>query len=100
MSPRAPPPAATAASRGFAPKAEAAPAALPQPKSPPVRGRASLIGTQYAHRFRLRVFHRLLRRLGAGQRRLDAVVERLGDALIVVSRQFRDSIFELVARHG
>ena len=46
----------------------------------------------------LRVLHRLLRRLGAGQRRLQAVVERLGDALVLVRRELRHRELELVAR--
>ncbi len=45
------------------------------------------------------VLHRLLRRLGAGKRRLQAVVERLGDALVVMGGKLGDRILQLVARH-
>ena len=46
----------------------------------------------------LRVLHRLLGRLRAGERRLQAVVERLGDALVVVRRQLGHRVLQLVAR--
>ena len=76
------------------------------------RGRAAPAGTrmprpaclsvsdsgQDARRLGLRLVERGLGRLGAGQHRLQRVVERLGDALIVVGRQFGDGVLELVAR--
>ena len=46
----------------------------------------------------MRVLHRLLGRFRAGKRGLQAVIERLGDALVLVRRQLRGGEFELVAR--
>ena len=48
----------------------------------------------------LRVLHRLLGRLGAGEGRLQAVVEGLGDALVLVRRQLGHGELQLIARHG
>src|SRR5712692_2622290 len=48
----------------------------------------------------LGVLHRLFRCLGARERRLQAVVERLCHALIVVRAELRHRVLELVARHG
>src|SRR5687768_13873887 len=47
----------------------------------------SPIRAQDPRRLGLRVLHRLLRRLRAGERRLDAVVQGLGHALVVVRRE-------------
>src|SRR4029077_162132 len=49
-------------------------------------------------RLGLSVLHGLLSGLGAGECRLDAVVERLGDALVLVGRELRHRGLELVAR--
>src|SRR6185312_6006618 len=60
-----------------------------------------LIGSEDAVRLRLGFVERGLGRLGAGQGRLQGIVERLGDALIVVRRQLGDGVLELVTRdHG
>src|SRR5438105_10863726 len=40
-------------------------------------------------RLGLRILHRLFGRLGAGQRGLEPVVERLGDALVLMGGQLR-----------
>src|SRR5580692_13194336 len=48
--------------------------------------KSMLISRQYPHRFRLRRVERRLRLLRAGQHRLQRIVERLGDALVVVGR--------------
>jgi hypothetical protein len=41
-----------------------------------------------------------LRRLGAGERGLQAVVQCLGDALVVVRGELGHGVRQLVARHG
>src|SRR4029453_1208915 len=60
---------------------------------PPVR-------SENAVGFGLRVPHRLGRRLGPGQRGLEAVVERLDHALVVVGGQLGHRVLELVAGDG
>src|SRR6266851_5639838 len=67
--------------------------------SPVGRGRTSPIGPQQPVRLALGVLHRLLRRLGAGERRLQIVVEGLGDTLIVVGGELRHREGKLVACH-
>src|SRR5438046_719706 len=56
------------------------------------------IRPQQSLRLSLRVLHRLIGRLGTGQCGLQAVVQRLGDALVVVRRELGDGVLELVAR--
>src|SRR6478736_418744 len=48
-------------------------------------------------RFGLRILHRLLRRLGTGERRLQPVVESFGDPLVLVRRQLSHGKLQLVA---
>ena len=57
-----------------------------------------LVRPQQPLRLALRVLHRLLGRLGAGERRLQPVVQRLGHALVVVRRQLGLRVRQLVAR--
>ena len=65
----------------------------------PARSFVSLAGAKDASRLLLSVFHCFFGGLGAGEGRLDAIVKRFGDALIVVGRQFGNGIFELITRH-
>src|SRR5690606_38389678 len=75
---------------------------IPGPRSgggrPARRPKSLAIGPQNAIGFRLRVLHRLLRRLGARERRLQTVVEGLGDALVLMRRKLGHSELELIAR--
>src|SRR3954463_10896564 len=61
-------------------------------------GGASPIRLQDPLRLDLRVLHRLLGRFRAGEGGLQAVIERLGDALVLVGGELRRRELELVAR--
>ena len=58
----------------------------------------SAIACEDALGFRLRVLHGLVGRLGAGERGLQAVVQRLGYTLVLVRGEFSHGKLELVAR--
>src|SRR3569833_3621725 len=68
-----------------------------KPSLPPASP-SLLIRRQGARGLGLRLVERGLRRLAVRQDRLQRVVQRLGDALVVVRRQFGDGVLELVAR--
>src|SRR3954468_23475129 len=59
---------------------------------------ASPVRLQDSLRLGLGVLHGLLGRPGAGERRLQAVVQSLGDALVLVGGQFGNGELELIAR--
>ena len=59
-----------------------------------------LVAAQQAIPFALGVLHRLFGRLRAGERGLQAVVQRLGHALVVMRRQLGLRERQLIARNG
>src|SRR6185503_10465204 len=73
----------------------------PPPPAPPASRprRSAPIRPQDAIGLALRVLHRLLGRLGAGERGLQPVVQRLGHALVVVGGELGHRVLQLVARH-
>src|SRR5580698_4548284 len=58
---------------------------------------ALLVRAENPRSFGLGILHRLLRRLRSRERCLDAVVERLGHALVVVRRELGDRVLQLIA---
>src|SRR5436190_21162265 len=62
-------------------------------------GPSALEVLEDAGRLALRIAHRVGRRLRAGQRRLQPVVERRRDALVVVGGELGDRVLQLVARN-